>query len=233
MHELSNPDTVMENIKLDKKRVRKILTKLVKDKAREMMPRSPYYKLHQKISVVVVPQNKVFSKVSSDDDHIRIYYSASIEMNWVKILRSKNKSASQAYFRQRKFKLQFRDELNRIFKYLGVREIITREWRETNPSLISSPSVLIFHRNFLYEQENLSSEISEIKKAIRELSWKRPNGQEIIMKEILHGIKVIADRTQFRVKIAFKKDGSFQPSIQRVLIELGNKLPHLGTFVYQ
>lgn len=224
----------METINLDKKRVRKILTKLVRDKVQKMMPRSPYYKLHQKISVIVVPQNEVFPKVSSDDDHIRIYYSASIEMDWHKILRSKNKSASEAYLRQQKFKLQFCDELKRMFKYLGVENLIVREWRETSPSLISSAAVVITHKSFLfYEKQNLGNEISEIKKAIRGLSWKRPNGEEIIMKEILHGIRVMTDRTEFRVKIAFKKDGSFQPSVARVLIELRNKHPHLGTFVYQ
>ena len=95
-------------------RVKKILTRLLRDKAREILPPSAYYKLKDTVIIKLHPQNKIFTLTESEQNCVRIYYSANIKVDWVKIFSNNHKSALIAHTNIERFKKSFNDEVSKI-----------------------------------------------------------------------------------------------------------------------
>lgn len=213
------------------RRVKKILTKLLKDKAREILPPSAYYKLKDTIIIKLHPQNKIFTLTESEQNCVRIYYSANIEVDWVKIFSNNNKSAFIAHTNIERFKKNFNDEVNKILKCMGMKKP-TYEWREKNPPFISVSSIIINFQNPLYREKSeiLNPKIVEIKNAIRSLIITHQQ-KEVFVKDYIHAIRVKPIVTNFSYEISFKKID--KPTIWDTNLRgtLHQKNPKLSKFI--
>jgi hypothetical protein len=219
--------------KLNHSRVKKILTKLLREKAREILPPSAYYKLKDTIIIKLHPQNKIFTKTESEQNCVRIYYSANIKVDWVKIFYSNHKNALIAHTNIERFKKDFSDEVSKILNYMGMKKP-TYEWRETNPPLISVSSMVIHCQNSLYSEKSeiLNPKIAEIKNTIRSLIITHKE-KEVILKDCIHAILVKPLVTKFKVEIHFKKTAGLTLWDINLGGRLHKKNPKLLKFIKQ
>lgn len=224
----------MDTINLDKKRVKKVLTKVLKNKSRQLLPPSRYYKLSEKIRIDVTPKNKTFWRVESTEDCVRISYSCDIKADWNKILTSKNQSAIIAYNNITQFQNKFREEIKRILDKMGMNE--GKNWWEMkiNPPLISVSSICVRNNSLRYENPIfLKSKIEEIKVAIKGMTLTSPKFESFPAKELIHSIRVESDCTKFLVRISLNKSNPHHLSITPwgIIKQLQRNHPKLGTFV--
>lgn len=224
----------MDTINLDKKRVKKVLTKVLKLKSRKWLPVSRYYKFSEKIRIDVIPKNKVFWRVESTENCVRISYSCEIEVDWNKILTSKNQSAISAYNNITQFQNKFREEIKWFLDKMGMNKPYNSWEFRLNPPLISVS--FIFVKNNSLRNENpifLKSKIEEIKTAIKGMTLTSLELESLPAKELIHSIRVESDCTKFLVKISLNKSNPHHLSITpRGIIKLFQKKhPKLGTFV--
>ena len=221
----------MKENNLKHSRVKKILTRLLRDKAREILPPSAYYKLKDTIIIKLHPQNKIFTLTESEQNCVRIYYSANIKVDWVKIFSNNHKSALIAHTNIERFKKNFSDEVSKILKYMGMKKP-TYEWREKNPPFISVSSIIIHCENPLYREKSeiLNPKIAEIKTNIRSLTITHQE-KEVTVKDFIHAIRVKPLVTNFSYEISYKKTD--KPTILDTNLrgKLHKKNPKLSKFI--
>lgn len=224
----------MDTINLDKKRVKKVLTKVLKLKSRKWLPASRYYKFSEKIRIDIIPKNKVFWRVDSTENCVRISYSCEIKVDWNKILTSKNQSAIIAYNNITQFQNKFREEIKQFLDKMDMNKPYNSWEFRLNPPLISVSFIFVKNNSLQYENPIfLKSKIEEIKTAIKGMTLTSPKFESLPAKELIHSIRVESDCTKFLVRISLKKSNPHHLSITDygIIKQFQKKHPKLGTFV--
>lgn len=222
----------MEEKVVNYRKVKKTLNKVLNQKIQEMLPRSAYYKLNKKIKISVETKSNVNWRCFSAEKCVVIYFQGSIEVDWSKILFSKQKNAIQSFRNVLKFQKEFRDEIDNILGILGYpRPRLYSRDNTTVPFVLTKYfSIQIKNPLWTVDPILLDRKIKEIKQAIRGVD---PSSSVVTPKlsHFIHGIKVDTDKHRFNVSVYYKKNSKFQPTMTQIVNRLRDEHPSIPHFI--